>query len=630
MSAPEPGRGALIGALVVFVVGLALRLAVLVQVEAHYPLADRPVIDEASYETWALEIAGGDWIGDEVFFQEPLYPYWIASVYTVLGPERHGLRVVQALSGALVAAGVFGLTRRLFGPAAGWLAGLGFAVHRAGLFMPALLLKPNLFLPLLLGLAALLALGLAPPPVERRSALRRSLGLGCLAGLGALLRGNMVLLLPILVAWPAAAVWRRDGARRALALAAATAVGVLAILGPVATRNWVVGGDLALTTSGAGTNLYGGNNAQNPYGRATEFDWVRGIPQFEAADWAHEAERRVGHELAPSEVSSFWLGETLRSIAADPSLHARILWNKLRLTLGAYEVPDNHSLDWAATYVPLLSPLVPGYALWGSLGLAGLLLFVLERGRGARRGGGAALAILYLLYLGTIVATVTSMRARLPLVPLLLPFAGYLVTRFLAADRDPKRLLAAVAIGAAATLIPVFDAHELQQDLDKREFNLAVYSVEAGELERAESIATGLARRYPGTSRVETLLAELESRRAFASLEDPEGDRAQAQSLLQKALGRLRLVVEHPQTNQRERFRANALAAWIQLQLGNGPAAARRFSDALEFDPADEALRFGFANALHLEGHVDEALEQLRLLEPTPQVLARIAELTGQ
>ncbi|MEO0650783.1 MAG: hypothetical protein AAFZ65_08895, partial [Planctomycetota bacterium] len=81
-------RSAWLGALAVFACALGLRLLALSQIEAHYPLADRVVIDEQSYETWAIEIAEGDWIGDEVFFQEPLYPYWIASVYSLFGTEQ--------------------------------------------------------------------------------------------------------------------------------------------------------------------------------------------------------------------------------------------------------------------------------------------------------------------------------------------------------------------------------------------------------------------------------------------------------------------------------------------------------------------------------------------------------------
>ena len=79
---------------------------------------------------------------------------------------------------------------------------------------------------------------------------------------------------------------------------------------PVALRNLLVGGTFLLTTSGAGTNLYGGNNLENPYGRATEFSFLRGVPEHEAGDWRREAERRVGHPLDPGDVSAFWRDET--------------------------------------------------------------------------------------------------------------------------------------------------------------------------------------------------------------------------------------------------------------------------------------------------------------------------------
>lgn len=60
-------------------VAFGLRALVVGQYERSHPQAENPVIDEESYERWGLELAGGDWIGDEVFFQEPLYPYALGS-----------------------------------------------------------------------------------------------------------------------------------------------------------------------------------------------------------------------------------------------------------------------------------------------------------------------------------------------------------------------------------------------------------------------------------------------------------------------------------------------------------------------------------------------------------------------
>ena len=50
--------------------------------QAH-PLSGAPTIDEASYDDWAVEIAGGEWRGEEVFFQEPLYPYFLGVIYSL-------------------------------------------------------------------------------------------------------------------------------------------------------------------------------------------------------------------------------------------------------------------------------------------------------------------------------------------------------------------------------------------------------------------------------------------------------------------------------------------------------------------------------------------------------------------
>ena len=43
--------------------------------------------DARVYDAWAREIAGGDLVGREVFYQAPLYPYVVGAVYTGFGAE---------------------------------------------------------------------------------------------------------------------------------------------------------------------------------------------------------------------------------------------------------------------------------------------------------------------------------------------------------------------------------------------------------------------------------------------------------------------------------------------------------------------------------------------------------------
>jgi hypothetical protein len=589
--------------LALFLLAAGLRFAALSTYERQHPLAQVPVIDEQSYERWGQRIAAGDWLGDEVFFQEPLYPYFIGVVYSLAGEPpaaRAALRRIQVLLGAATCVLVAALSRRAFGPAPGFLAGLLLALHGPTLLLPAWLLKPNLFLPLLAGLAWLLLSTSSAPGAAPRG---RLFALGVLAGLGALLRGNMLLLLPILCAAPLllALRQRQAGLLRKLSACAAILGGVLCVLLPVALRNQAVGGVFALTTSGAGTNVYGGNNLENPYGRASEFSWVRGIPEHEAGDWRREAERRVGRPLDMGEVSAFWLGETWRSMQRAPAAHARILWNKLRLTLSGYEVPDNHSYDWDRRQLGWLSAWPIDWRLCGSLGLAGLLWWLQSRRRPA---AGTVLAALFVLYLGTIVATVTSDRVRLALLVPLLPFAGLFAAALPSAWRSGLqgrwRFAAALVLGSLPVLWSPLTAAQRAEDLAERDFNLAVERLrDPSGLPEALGIARELGERFPADPRVSTLLSEAEARSGFEGLgaSEPE-QRAAAQAAIRGALKRLEGVVSDPRTNPREQFRARSLAGWIQLELGRPEVAERRFREALAFDPESRDLRLGLASAL--------------------------------
>ena len=62
----------------------AVRLAYLLEAQA-LPLFHATVSDARSYWEWSDRIAAGDWLGDTVFYQAPLYPYFLALVKLARG-----------------------------------------------------------------------------------------------------------------------------------------------------------------------------------------------------------------------------------------------------------------------------------------------------------------------------------------------------------------------------------------------------------------------------------------------------------------------------------------------------------------------------------------------------------------
>src|SRR5438093_9886183 len=83
----------------VWVVAAALRCVYLWQIH-HAPFFDLRLGDGEAYHLWARRIADGDWLGEGVFYQAPLYPYFLALIYRVLGESVAAVRLIQAFIGA--------------------------------------------------------------------------------------------------------------------------------------------------------------------------------------------------------------------------------------------------------------------------------------------------------------------------------------------------------------------------------------------------------------------------------------------------------------------------------------------------------------------------------------------------
>src|SRR5436190_4482818 len=120
------------------------------------PFFDLRIGDGAAYHEWAKRIATGDWLGQGVFYQAPLYPYFLAIVYRILDDGVWTVRLIQALLGAascalLAAAGISLFGRR------GAIAGVGLAVYPTAIFLDGLVEKSSLVTFLIAALLAMLA-----------------------------------------------------------------------------------------------------------------------------------------------------------------------------------------------------------------------------------------------------------------------------------------------------------------------------------------------------------------------------------------------------------------------------------------------------------------------------------------
>ncbi len=320
----------------VFGAALAVRLLHLWQM-AGTPYFTVLMGDARGYDQWARRLAAGDWIGTDVFYQAPLYPYFLGVVYAVLGADPGTARLVQAVIGAASAALLAVSAARLFGARAGLIAGLTLALYAPAIFLDSLLQKSVLDVFFVSGIVTALAFVLTGDDRRRWWALA-----GLAAGALALTRENALVLVAVVAAWIGlAAPVGRVGRAQALALFLA---GVVAALAPVAARNFAVSGEVYLTTSQFGPNFYIGNNAEAD-GSYQSLRFGRGSPEFERVDATELAERSAGRALTPAEVSSYWTGRATAFITEQPRAWLALTVRKAALLVNAREAIDTESQE---------------------------------------------------------------------------------------------------------------------------------------------------------------------------------------------------------------------------------------------------------------------------------------------
>ncbi|UCD65401.1 MAG: glycosyltransferase family 39 protein, partial [Deltaproteobacteria bacterium] len=287
-----------IWAFVIFTLAFVLRLFHIAAIYKISPFFDVLPGDLGAYDRWAREIIEHGWLGKDIFYQDPLYPYFLAFLYKVVGRDFFWIYVIQAFLGAITSLLLVGLGNRIFSKATGIFAGMFYALYGPAIFYDGLLLKVTLSA-FLFTLAIYLFLYKDMEDVGPSQFFS-----GFFIGLACLTRANFFLILPIILV--TLLVNKNTRIYKKFGMLILFIVGVASALAPVIVRNYVVGNELVLTTAQAGQNFYIGHNP-DANGTYIKLDFVRPDPLYEQEDFKAEAERRTGRKLSPSEVSRYWM-----------------------------------------------------------------------------------------------------------------------------------------------------------------------------------------------------------------------------------------------------------------------------------------------------------------------------------
>jgi tetratricopeptide (TPR) repeat protein len=556
------------------IVALALRLMYLAELSGT-PLFSVVLGDGLEYDRWAQQIAAGQWMGSEVFYQTPLYPYVLAVVYRLAGHDLMLVRVLQAVLGAVSCVLLALAGRRFLTERAGVIAAMLLAVYPVAIFFDGLIQKSALDLFL-----TTLTLALLGEFLFRLRWTWLAAG-GVAIGLLMLNRENARVLYPIVGAW-LLLYFRDTPIRKRVAWLAVFTAAVAAVLLPVGLRNYRVGGEFLISTSQLGPNFYIGNRA-GALGTYQPLVPDRGHVSFERADATRLAEEATGRKLSPGEVSDYWLERALSEIRSRPLDWLLLLARKLQFSVSARELVDTESMEAYASYSKLLRGLS-----WFSFGV---ILPLAALGVWDTRRQWRQLGLLYAIILGMVLSIAifyVMARYRYPIVPVVLLLAAAGVSAVPNIRRNWRSgAIPGLRVAGGVALVCFLPTPGV---IDPTWQNLGSEFIRMGK--PAEAVP-------------------LLERAIDASPEDPLAHFNLGVALNQ--LGQKQRAIDEFSSAVRLRpdyFDAHSSLALTLQEAGRIPAALRYFREAVRLRPGSSGARCNLGLALSAMGQSQEAIEE--------------------
>jgi hypothetical protein len=213
---------------------------------------------------------------------------------------------------------------------------------------------------------------------------------------------------------------------------AAYVAGLTLTMSPFAVRNYLVAGELALTTSQAGYHIYLGNNPSNkdPYYRPLPF--ASSSPFDQETQFTIEASRRTNRKLSTQEASRYWASEFVRTARDNPLPVVHRLVQKALALCNSFEAGDHYHIGFISNFVPFFKIPLPGFWCLFPLGIAGLVMST-RSSRDSRY-----LSAILVAYSLPLVLVFPNARYRLPIFIILIPFFVRGIIDFISSLRARK------------------------------------------------------------------------------------------------------------------------------------------------------------------------------------------------
>lgn len=396
---------------IIVIAGFILRFLYVIETQGT-PFFQNLFSDSGIYYDLALKISGGDWIGNQVFFMSPGYPYFLAIIFTILGKSILAVRLIQVFLNCINIVIIYLTARRLHSKQASYASAVIAAISSSFIFYSGAVLLEVLqtFI-----LSIFLYIISNKNLVEDK---RNLLWAGITLGIAGLFRANILLLFPVFLIWFIVKSIKTDTKQKLYYRALLYfSLGCLVPVLLVTARNYLVGNDFVLISSNGGINFYLGNNENSLgiYKTPQDFDF------FKDLSGRKYAEQISGRRLTPSEASAYWLDNSLDYIEKNPVDWLELTGKKILFFFDDNENPQSSIMNpsfFSENYSTILSLPLPGFFIIFIISVFGFFL-TFDRRR--------EYVLIYLFIITYVAATVIFFitgRFRVASLPVFIIFAG--------------------------------------------------------------------------------------------------------------------------------------------------------------------------------------------------------------
>lgn len=316
--------------------------------------------DPFYYDQTAQSILKGEGYrnGHMFAYRPPVYPYFLAGVYSIFGNTYLPVKLVQAFISIFSCFIMFLLTKRLLNEKAALFSTFLFAFYPPFIRFSGELWTETLFVFLILGFFLFLY------KYQQSSQLRNGVISGILLGIASLTREVALYFLPLVLIWIIICNRRVDSRKVLINKVLIIVIPMLLIIMPWVIRNYVVFKTIIPVSTNGGVNFYMGNNPQ----ATGEFYWV--LPT--GCVWPNTQGELTDKEMSIAEIAVYkeCYKEGLVFILKNP-FKALGIWSKKLMLLWR---PPIYKMDitpltpetilriiWFVFYISILALFIPGF-----------------------------------------------------------------------------------------------------------------------------------------------------------------------------------------------------------------------------------------------------------------------------